>query len=147
MGIFLTPIMTLWFISRLILLPVNDPFTSPPCRFWQDTVYPPPGADTAVLLTALTCTYLAATTLTLRRQAAQRMKTTLFSGNFGGFILPQPPGSRFEQRVICPQNWPPCLVRTDVLALIYLEKHAWHTATCSHWHPATGINLSFFIEQ
>lgn len=86
----------------------------------QDIVSPPPGVDTAVLQTAPTCMCLEASTQTLRRQAGQRMKTTLFSGSSGGFILPQPPGSRSTPRVICPQSWPLCQVRDWCAALYFL---------------------------
>lgn len=104
----------------------------------QDTVYPLHGADTAVLLTAPTCMCLEATTQTLRRQVDQRMKTTLFSGSFGGFILPQPPGSRSVQRVTCPQSWHPCQVWTDVLPAILSELHILLTSAC-YLEPATAL--------
>lgn len=90
----------------------------------QDTVCPLREADTAVLLTAPTCMCLGDTTQTLRRQADQKMKTTLFSESFGGFILPQPPGSRSVQRVTCLQSWHLCQVWTGVLPVILSELHS-----------------------
>ena len=88
----------------------------------QDTVYPPLEADTVVWRTAPTCMCLVATTQTLRRQGGQKMKIILFSGSFGGFILPQPPGSRSAQRVTCPQSWRQCQVRTDRMLLLMVSK-------------------------
>lgn len=77
----------------------------------QVIVLPLPAVGIAVLLTTLTCMCLEGTTQTMMSQEAQRMKTIHCSESFGGTTLPQAAGSRFEQRVICPQSWRPCQVK------------------------------------
>lgn len=80
----------------------------------QDTACHRLEADTAVSPTAAIYTCLEVTIQILRKRVDRRMKTTLFSESYGAFILPQPPGSRFAQRVTCPSSWPPCQVWTNL---------------------------------
>lgn len=68
---------------------------------------------------------LEATTQTLRRLVGQKTKTTLFLGNFGGSILPQPLGSSCARKVTCPPSWHLCQVWTEAL----LSASAWSTQT------------------
>ena len=124
------------FLGELVSI-ISSVFSVP-----QDTVCRPPVVDTAALQTAPTCTCLEATTQILRRQAGLTMKTTLFSGSSGGFILPQPPGSRSAQRVTCPQSWPPCQVRTDVHTLVLFKGLLLTPARTWSWCFYQSLHLS-----
>lgn len=76
---------------------------------------PQPGVDIAALLTAPIFMCLEATTQTMRRLVGRKTKTTLFLGNFGGSILPQPLGSRSARKATCPPSWRLCQVWTETL--------------------------------
>lgn len=123
----------------------------------QDIVYLQPGVDIAALLTAPTCMCLEATTQTLRKQVEQKMKTILFSGNFGGFILPRPPGNRSVQRGTRPQSWHLCQVWTPSSGHFYQKCIActpsiynqlvvyshYYVITQYCMHPRRPINKTF----
>lgn len=124
------------YISVLFTSPIKTFFVNAFLNVPQGIASPQPAADIAVLLTAPTCTCLEATTQTSRKLAGQKMKTTLFLENFGGFILPQPLGSRSGQKATCPLSWHRCQVWTEALLS---QLHVIHIVTLSYLESSTFL--------